>query len=620
MLGVAAEDAVVVHQGRRTRVIARSQDRRVEGYDWGRLTTDSPLQSLWVLLLPFTLVNVSGWAHDHFPGGRVRLAVTRAAVHLSAGLLTASYTLWAAIIGVDYLGYQALGGLGGEAQILGVVVGFLLAGAVPALLMSIANVTRRRYERVAAGHGVGTRDGQTRWAPDEDLSSDQFFAHDRSLQKLLGWHSLITVLTFAAVGGAAYLQWGEPNLGLGRIFLLVGAMQLAVITVLAIICWKPAGRFPGERAPRALPAASVTLAVALSNGFCAGFGLLVAQLAGIPWDRWGQELALIEAFVITVVLWAAGVAVWTVRRRGQVTADELPGRTTPAGEEPDGVTEQLRAEVASHRSWAEAAHRSPQLVTMFAGLFLLSALISLVMRLDVAAPPVDWVQPPARSVLATLSAVLLPGIAVGAILVVWQSGRSPRLRRIIAIIWDVLTFWPRRYHPFAVRPYTERAVPEFQGLITERIRADGGLIVSAHSQGSVLAFAALAPMGSAMLHRCGLLSYGSPVTTLFGQVFPAYFGQRAVENLEQGVTSGCGGWVNLYRRTDAIGGPVMGAGESAVDQEVPDPAETAASGFPLDPNDPEPLRAAWSDVAGHQDYQHELAYKQAVRSIRERCS
>lgn len=618
MLGVKPGDAKVIRQGRRTQVLARRRDPRVEGYDWGRLTTDSPLQPLWVLLLPFTLVNVAGWAHGDFSSSRRRLLATRGAVHASAGLLTATYTLWAVIIGVDYVGYQAIGRWGETAQVFGVVLGFLLAAGVPAVLMTIANVTRRRFEKPEAGYGIGTRDGQARWAAQEDLRSEQFFAHDRSLKKLLGWHGGITAMSFAAVVWMVLVQWGEPNLGLGRLFLLVGALQVGSIAALAVLCWNPAGRYVDLPAGRALPAAAVTLAVALSNGVCAGFALLVAQLMGIPWDRWGQELGLIESFVTTVVLWAVAFGVWRARRRGLANADELPSRTV-GDDEPDGVTEELRAQVARQRSRAAAARRAPQLVTVFAGLFLLSAVVSVVMRLDLSQPVMDWVPPPQRSVLSTVAAMLLPGIPVAAMVVVWQSSRNAVLRRTVAITWDVLTFWPRRYHPFAVRPFTERAVPEFQGLITERIRRDEGLIVSAHSQGSVLALAALAPMGAAMLHRCGVLTSGSPITALYGQVFPAYFGQRPVDDLKERTDPSCGGWVNLYRLTDPIGGPVVGRGDPAVDVCVPDPAEVSAVSFPIAPDDPEPLRQPWADVAGHRDYQNESVYKATVREFRRRC-
>ena len=627
MLGVDGQDAVVIHRGRGTRVLVRRQDPQVQGYDWGRLTTDSTFQPLWVLLLPFTLANAAGWAHGHFSGSSRRIRLTRTLVHISAALLTASYVLWAAIIAADYLGYQALSRFGETTRVVGVVVGFLLSAGVLLLLTVIAEITRRRYERVQPGFGLGTRDGQAQWQHDEDLASEQFFAHDRSLKMLLGWHLSTVVVTVGVAGALAWANWGQVNLGLGRAFLAVGLLQFLVVAVLAVCCWHPGGRFPQQSAPRALPAAAVTLAVALSNGVWAGVAMLTAQLAGIPWDRWGQELALIESFVITVLLWAAALGIWLVFWRSWGSADELPARSTEQtgphqtglgqAPEPDGVSEALRARVAARRGLAQACRRAPQLLSIFAGLFLVSSLVAVLMRLDSQGPVIDWIQPPARGLLSDVAAVLLPALAVAAVCLVWVSSRWRALRGIVSIIWDVLTFWPRRYHPFAVRPYTERAVPEFQRLITARIRDHHGLIVSAHSQGSVLALAALAPMGSAMLHRCGLLSYGSPVTTLYGQAFPAYFGQQPVENLLDGVAAGSGGWSNLHRLTDEIGGPVMGQGKRPVDQQLPDPAENPEPCFPLEPDDPEPLRTAWADVAGHLRYPEEVAYKQAVRDFRQ---
>lgn len=616
LLGVGPEAAVVVQQGRRTQVIARRDDPRVEGYDWGRLTTDSRLQPLWALLLPFTLINVAGWGHEAFSASGLRIRATRILVHISALLLTASYVLWAAIIFADYLGYQAMSRVGETAQPGGVVLGFFGVLAVPTLLTVIAETTRRRYERVLPGFGMGQRDGRAAWQHRETLRSEQFFAHDRSLKKLLAAHVGVVVITGSVAGALAWVHWGQANLGLGRAFLLVGALQFMVIGLLGICCWNPAGRFEGQSAPRALPAAAVTLAVALSNGVWAGFALLTAQLTGISWDQRGQELALIESFVITLLLWTAALTVWAIAWRGRGSAEELPARTTAWDQEPDGITETQRAEVASRRGRAQATRQAPQLISIFAGLFLVSSMIAVVLRFDPQGPMTEWIQPPGRGVLSSIAVVLLPGIAVAAICLIWFSSRWEYLRGLIAMVWDVLTFWPRRFHPFAVRPYTERAVPEFQRLITARIREGEGLIVSAHSQGSALAFAALAPMGAAMLHRCGLLSYGSPVTTLYGQVFPAYFGQHSVEELHSSFAEGTGGWVNLHRLTDEIGGAVIGAGDPAVDQQLPDPAEIPPSQFRLEPGDPELLRPAWADIAGHGQYRHEVAYKQSVRDLR----
>src|SRR5205823_2617741 len=68
------------------------------------------------------------------------------------------------------------------------------------------------------------------------------------------------------------------------------------------------------------------------------------------------------------------------------------------------------------------------------------------------------------------------------------------IARIIGNIWDVLTFWPRRFQPFAVPCTAERAVPELRQRIVEIVTDDGvdQLTVAAHSQGSVLAAAAIA--------------------------------------------------------------------------------------------------------------------------------
>jgi hypothetical protein len=61
------EDVVEIQHGYRTGVWARRRDPSVRGYLWGGLTSGAKLQPLWVLLLPFTLVNVAGWMHPPSP-------------------------------------------------------------------------------------------------------------------------------------------------------------------------------------------------------------------------------------------------------------------------------------------------------------------------------------------------------------------------------------------------------------------------------------------------------------------------------------------------------------------------------------------------------------------------
>ncbi|MBP2318821.1 hypothetical protein ACFP47_02160 [Nesterenkonia lacusekhoensis] len=560
-------ETTLIRGDRSTQLIARREDPSVEGYLWGGLTSGSALQPLWVLLLPFTLVNVAGWAH----GARIarwRWMLIRGVVHLAAGLLTSTYVLWTAIIAVDYLGYQALR----EADLpvgpaIGVPAGLVATLALVVVLLRVAEVGRRRFEaRTPDGTAVPEEEAPAEWHPEEDLSSRSFFSHGRSMTWLLRWHAAVLGATGVVVLVVAGLRWGSTTLGLGEIFLVIGLLQILVIVLLAGLTWRGGGQPAGAPVPRALPAVAVTLVVALTNGVFSGLTLLAARAAGMGPGRWGQELALVESFVITVVLWVLLVIGWLLFWRARGRADELP----------EHVEDQLRRRTAAWRGMALGAHRAP---------------------------------------------VLLPGMVLVGVAVVWLSMRLRMLRRTVAIIWDVLTFWPRRFHPLAVRPYSSRAVLEFQAGIRHGIREDGGVVVSAYSQGSAIAYAALAPLPQEEVSRVCLLSIGAPTTTLYAQVFPAYFGELSLQRTHERLAAGTGGWRNLYRRTDPIGGPVLGAaeGHAEVDQEVPDPAEEAGSA--PEGETPVPLetpREPWSDLAGHVDYRREQAYRDAVAEFRTR--
>ncbi|MEU0098363.1 hypothetical protein [Streptomyces sp. NPDC006267] len=167
-------------------------------------------------------------------------------------------------------------------------------------------------------------------------------------------------------------------------------------------------------------------------------------------------------------------------------------------------------------------------------------------------------------------------------------------RRTIGILWDVGTFWPRAAHPFAPPCYAERAVPD----LTSRMSAwtattpRGRLVISGHSQGSVLAASAVWQLPDATRRRVALLTYGSPLERLYGRWFPAYFGPEPLLGLHRSVHC----WRNLWRDTDPIGGPVRIRADSdpGVDRgPLKDPlAYGRTTRLPL----PEP-------ILGHSDYQ-----------------
>ncbi len=187
--------------------------------------------------------------------------------------------------------------------------------------------------------------------------------------------------------------------------------------------------------------------------------------------------------------------------------------------------------------------------------------------------------------------------------------QDPSARRTIGILWDVGTYWPRAAHPFAPPCYAERAVPDLTWrMATWTARTGGRLVISGHSQGSVLAASAVWQLSAATRGRVALLTYGSPLERLYGRWFPAYFGPPALEQLSGELDC----WRNLWRHTDPIGGPVLipaHAGEPPVDRDaLKDPVVYGRSpAHPL----PEPIR-------GHGDYQADPAFARERRKLLDR--
>ncbi|MFI2435486.1 hypothetical protein [Streptomyces sp. NPDC018693] len=188
------------------------------------------------------------------------------------------------------------------------------------------------------------------------------------------------------------------------------------------------------------------------------------------------------------------------------------------------------------------------------------------------------------------------------LLVTWgrRAYKDASARRTIGILWDVGTFWPRAAHPFAPPCYAERAVPDLTWRMTTWTRETGGrLVISGHSQGSVLAAAAAWQLEPADRKRVALLTYGSPIERLYGRWFPAHFGPPALAALHEDVDC----WRNLHRTTDPIGGPVRlpGCCGPAVDRaSLDDPLEYGRT-------DRHPLPAP---LLGHSDYQADPAFAQ----------
>jgi hypothetical protein len=172
-------------------------------------------------------------------------------------------------------------------------------------------------------------------------------------------------------------------------------------------------------------------------------------------------------------------------------------------------------------------------------------------------------------------------------------------------VWDLATFWPRAAHPFAPPCYCERTVPELRRRVS-RLRAAGGTVVlSAHSQGSVIAAATVLQIAPEDRPHVGLVTYGCPLDRLYARAFPHYFGADSLADVDRVLD---GRWRSLYRRTDPIGGPVFHADAPVLvpgqDRRLVDPT------FAKDA-----YEFTWPRSRAHSDYPHDPRFAETVTEV-----
>ncbi|MFG2874296.1 hypothetical protein ACGFYU_04675 [Streptomyces sp. NPDC048337] len=483
------------------------------------------------------------------------------------------------------------------------------------------------------------------------------FRHDRRADapvlEALGW--ALEVLLGA---GALTVAWvvcrrgrtearADHRLDRAAVTLLPGAALVLLAAVLLHACWSrpgwtSAGRLPGDfafgvlmlgqggcvlalaavarylhrRAPdpgaalRGLGGPAVAmLGCALGGVMSGGVAQRVADwldgagtpgMAGTPLPgppvllSW--QAAVLPPLLLVLALLAAWFAVRGARARRRLAAGvaaEYPG------EVPDGARSRR---IAGARAAAALTDSAPWFVAACSGITLLlgagalaGAWLSGQVPGEAARGSRPLLEAAARAAQDTGSWLIGFGFVL---FVTWgrRAYRDPAARRTIGILWDVGTFWPRAAHPFAPPCYAERAVPDLTWRMTGWTGRTGGrLVISGHSQGSVLAAAAVWQLPPPARRRVALLTYGSPLGRLYGRWFPAYFGPGPLTALHGEVDC----WRNLWRATDPIGGPVLPGTAEGVDRgPLADPIAYGRS-------DRHPLPAP---ILGHSDYQADPAF------------
>ncbi|MFC9244981.1 hypothetical protein ACFT7S_13355 [Streptomyces sp. NPDC057136] len=723
---------------RRTEDIAAEHDPErhrdepvAEAYCWSNLTSGNGSRALWLLLLPFMVVNLAHWMRPSAPGRTRAIRLYGLLVRLVALSLTVLLTAAACEVALDLAAWQCAGQpeCSGQRSWLGflstaqggwwsqpgrrLVVAALVPTALVGLLWYLSNRTWSAYESQRPLSGAEPEQAEADAAEEAAstgavvppvvrpaLGRPGFWFGRRLVARLRAAHTAAGFLTVAAaVGGAAARHDRATDSPVPGILggLLEGALVACGLVVVLVVCrrgrserrldnsldravitflpgaalallfltavyaswsrpgWVADGALPGEVTFRVLAIGQGVLVVALAavalslytrnpepRTILYGLGgpavaMLACALGGVMTGGVAQRVAdwldgsgtpgmgrgsVIEgppvllswqASVIPVLLLLLLVPVLTLIVRTARSAR----RMGPAVEEEYGEKRpdpERTRRIARTRATAALTDSAPWLLGALSGATLLLGAGAVAaswatgqvpgLATDGAAPVVESLAEAAQSTGSWM-------VGVGFILFVTWGRRAYRdvsARRTIGILWDVGTFWPRAAHPFAPPCYAERAVPDLSSRMSAWTgRTRGRLVISGHSQGSVLAASAVWQLPDATRRRVALLTHGSPIERLYGRWFPAYFGPVALEGLHRSVHC----WRNLWRATDPIGGPVRieEGGRHEVDRgPLKDPLVYGRTPeHPL----PEP-------ILGHSDYQADPVFAEERAALLER--
>jgi hypothetical protein len=675
-------------------------DTTVEAYSWSGLTSGGRWRALWLLLLPYMLVNVAYYSasrplSERGQGRRLQATVLR----LLALSLTFMFVLSVVSVSMDLVAWQYLRPGRDVTQPLLKWMRWrwlnhpqrqlALTAAVPlaavGLLWWLANQTWSRTERTA----VPTTPDEPHDTP---LADPAMFngrgpvrklravhvtggftvvaamlllpewrgggsAHAAGRGGILGALTVLVVVLLAVVVGLTcrpamtdrphprdaapprdvdvytFLPWLGLALAVGvgafvwfssafrdawpddatrgdlsgyaDVVVWLFAVQVVLLIVSAALCRLARGR-GGAAWGGFTPTGLAATGWLIGGGFGAALMLAVARILGSPTAASRVNSAR-DLIVPTSYLWTSAAALgaalalvpalaWLVWRWRAVSA---PLREAVARSYDRPADADRTATIA--RQWGRAG-LTDQLLP------LAGALLGVVLALVVACSigygiSHEWILDQ-MSWAVTLGVLALAALAVALIQIGRRAYSNQDERRTIGVLWDLGTFWPRAVHPLAPPCYSERTVPDLLRRIDFR-RADAPVVLSCHSQGTVIGAAAVLQLGSAA--GLGLVTYGSPLRRLYTPMFPAYLGPDALQRVETVVA---GRWRNLYRSSDPIGGYVF------ADQFGRPGPSVDLDWWLLDPvYDMPPGDGTWPPTRGHGDYFADPAYEQACADV-----
>jgi hypothetical protein len=426
------------------------------------------------------------------------------------------------------------------------------------------------------------------------------------------------VLGYAVAPRDEWVVSGQlPGYGVTLTYLFAAQIGLLALLGLLILAVRPKGSFMFGLAGPIVASLGLGVAVAFSAGMSfrvADFlnrdatvsSAVYSQTEVEPlqppnsyeWASLGFTVLVVTVLVATLVVRLAVRGRLRRRARAVTDADFPGGRATdPARAEriDTAVAEARITDTAGTLLGLAYAPLGVAAVTVTA--------LALAGERPVQLAPTGSAAASALSAAVNLGTYLIGLSAFGLVLIGLLAYRYQRFRKIVGVLWDLGTFWPRSAHPLAPPCYAERVVPELVTRV-EWLAGRGGVILSGHSQGSVLAAATVLQLAPEARAATGLLTYGSPLRRLYARLFPSYVEDDLLTRIGDLLTTPGRPtrWVNLWRDTDPIGGEVA---SSARDERLVDPEV-----FGRLPGDTVPAA-----VHGHSGYQLHPAFGDAVQGL-----
>lgn len=584
-------------------------DGSLLAYRWASRTSGSAGSAMWLLLVPYMLLNLAGWALPPASDRRHRLSV--AGVRIAGLLLTLVFALVTAngVIGVG--AYQVVRGpmSWAHALTLGVVVSALVMAILwfsttrteearndrpylrsPHIAIALWGVWATAVTAAAEVSGAANPIGTTWMLPAALAVLTAAASMWRDLEdvtRLFGRVAIgaaLVLLTSVVVRPLEELsELPETLVTVGgplRGAVLAYAVSAIVVTALA---WSQSHRDAG-------PAVGTLMALAGSTGAAVGAGAVVVSGAAFGVSAGSAAGLLAEAFAVGTALVAvvASFHMWTHLEPGTSRLERLVRTVTSIRDDARPLL--LAVPIITLAVGAVALGRIEGVFPWLAAGALPAAVIGTAavgFRLGYRAVPSIVVAAGAAVVgLVATHVVSLRSMAVGFTLVlpalavtarIAGAFRSDERRRTLAIPWDVGSFFSRRFHPFSPPTYRDVVERDLKLVLSQLGRTHDQVVVSAHSQGSIVAVAALDSMSE---YDVRLLTHGSPLATLFMRFFPISFPPDVPSKIAVRP------WINLWRPTDPIGGPVR----TSVDRRIEDRHLRVHGGYWL-PDEPEYARA-----------------------------